>query len=153
VQEDYARVWKEERQEAAQLLRATPDARADSVILVRTDRPGPGFSFQRPRAKGYETFMLENLFTYLFGYRAPVPSPLLVNSGAWTEHLGLAADGFLTWGGAMFEGRDNPAQGRFRAGDLILLREVAPGRLVREAGPVSVNGISLVRPSPAGYVQ
>jgi hypothetical protein len=153
VQEDYARVWEEERQEAGQLLKSTPDARADSVILVRTDRPEPRFSFQRPRVMGYETYMLENLFTYLYGYGAPVPKLLFVNSDAWAEHLNRTTGGFLTWDGATFEGRDNPAQARFHAGDLILFREVAPGRLMREAGPISVNGIQVVRPSPVGCVE
>jgi len=152
VQNDYVQQWADQRETARQIAALTPDISDQSVIILNL--PGPGsvstvFGRGAPGI-GAETFIVEQEFPWMCAGGHPWPKMLVVHSNDWSAHLKLDSDGLLAWSEPIFEGRWEPASGRFRPNRFIALRKEQDGTLIRESQPVFVSGVQVIQLPAAG---
>jgi hypothetical protein len=143
LERDYVDDWQEQRRDASRILALTPDAHADSILILRVPFAPPGF--QRLPAIGIDKAGFDEIFLFL--YRgAPRPKLFIVVSDEWRGYLKKQADGSMAWTAPLFPGRWYPARGSYRPGRFIVLEKKPSGEIVRKSDSIVIEGVQIVAP-------
>ncbi len=147
IQQDYVNDWAEQREQARQIASLTPDIEPDSAIILKLNPP-PSMSTvfgKGGRGIGVEKYMFEQEFGWLCAAGRTWPKLLIVYSDQWSKHLKRDSDGLMSWTEPTFDGRWDPATGRFRPGRFIVLEEKTAAVIVRNSQPIIVDGEQIVQ--------
>jgi len=156
VQDDYAKDWTKQREEAQQVISLTPDVQPDTLIVLKLKVPDVSslrFGGSRRPSIGLEKYLYERMFQRLFGGDHPWPELMVVYSDDWTNYLKRDPDGLMNWKQPIFPGRWNPVSRRFLPGRLIVIQEAESGRLIRKPDSILVDGTQIVQKRAADNYQ
>jgi MFS family permease len=150
IQEDYRREWRHMRQLLTGIMQLTPDAGADTLLVIR--RPWfdetPLFPTRARRPSiNFQPQGLQVGFSRIFE-DYPGPEVFVVYGDQWRSHLGLHADGKLYWTDPDFGGSQPDMSAPVER--IILLVEQPDGTLKRVDAPFSVEGRQLIQARAPG---
>ena len=150
IQEDYRREWLHMSQLFTQIMQLTPDAGADTLLVIRRpwfDETPLFLSGARRPSINFQIQGLQTGFSRIFeDYRGP--EVFVVYGDQWRSHLGLHADGKLYWTDPDFGGSQPNMAAPVE--HIILLVEQPDGTLKRVDAPFSVEGRQLIRARTPG---
>ena len=149
IQEDYRREWRHMGQMFTEIMELTPDAGADTLLVIRrTWFEAPLFpTGARAPSINFEVHGLTLGFSRLYE-DFPGPKVFVVYNDEWRSHLGLHADGKLYWTASDFGGSQPDMAAPVER--IILLVERPDGNLQRVDTPFSVEGRQLTQARAAG---
>jgi hypothetical protein len=142
IQLDYAEDWRAQLDDVGQIMALTPDARADTFILLRLPSVAPALPGEP--GIGQDKTAFDNVFAYIFeGGRDAAPKLFIVMTDDWVRYLKRQPDGLMRWTEPDFPGRWYPLSAPFRADRFVRLEKLSNGRIVRRAEPVTIDGVDL----------
>ena len=149
IQEDYRREWRHMGQMFTEIMDLTPDAGADTLLVIRrTWFEAPLFpTGARAPSINFEVHGLALGFSRLFeDYHGP--EVFVVYNDEWRSHLGVRLDGKMRWTEPDFGGSQPDMAAPVER--IILLVEQPDGNLKRVDDPFSVEGRQLIQARPPG---
>jgi hypothetical protein len=149
IQEDYRREWRHMNQLFTEIMELTPDAGADTLLVIH--RPwfdGPLFpTGPRMPSINFQVHGLALGFSRLFeDYHGP--EVFVVYNDEWRSHLGVRLDGKMRWTEPDFGGSQPDMAAPVER--IILLVEQPDGNLKRVDAPFSVEGRQLIQARAPG---
>jgi hypothetical protein len=142
IQLDYAEDWRMQSEDARQIMALTPDARPDTLILLRLPFVAPALPGEP--GIGQDKGAFDNVFEQTFeGGRDAVPKLFIVMTDDWVRYLKRQPDGLMRWTEPDFPGRWYPLSAPFRPDRFVRLEKLPNGRIVRHAEPVTIDGAEL----------
>jgi hypothetical protein len=139
IQGDYVRQWDLDKKLLAGIVAATPDATADTLVILQ-EKPIVPFlvSGKHGPAISNQSHALQFSLRRLFGH-GDAPEIFEVFGDPWRNYLHIGTDGVLRWTQRDFQGgwaRDTNAP----VGPLILLVEQPGGLIARMNQPLMIDG-------------